>query len=96
MSAQEYSAPSQTEERMNAFLEGKSIDLSSEQSLKSVHHPILTRENNEHPGNFQNKSVNSAFNRVSWYILSLAKPEGCKKRSHIVRLPLRALGCHKR
>ena len=33
MSAQEYSAPSQTEERMNAFLEGKSIDLSSEQSL---------------------------------------------------------------
>ena len=29
---------------------------------KSVHHPIPTRENREHPGNFQNKSVSSAFN----------------------------------
>ena len=28
---------------------------------KSVHHPIPTRENREHPGNFQNKSVSSAF-----------------------------------
>ena len=24
---------------------------------KSAHHPIPTRENREHPGNFQNKSV---------------------------------------
>ena len=62
MSAQVYSAPSQTEERRKAFLEGKSIDLSYELSLKSVHHPILTRENKEHPGNFQDKSVNSTFN----------------------------------
>ena len=31
---------------------------------KSVHHPIPTRENREHPGNFQNKSVSSAFNWV--------------------------------
>ena len=29
---------------------------------KSVHHPIPTRGNREHPGNFQNKSVNSPFN----------------------------------
>ena len=29
---------------------------------KSVHHPIPTRENSEHPGNFQNESVGSAFN----------------------------------
>ena len=29
---------------------------------KRVHPPIPTRENREHPGNFQNKSVNSAFN----------------------------------
>ena len=29
---------------------------------KSVHHPIPTREDSEHPGNFQNKSVRSAFN----------------------------------
>ena len=29
---------------------------------KCVHHPIPTSENREHPGNFQNKSVRSAFN----------------------------------
>ena len=29
---------------------------------KCVHHPIPTCENREHPGNFQNKSVRSAFN----------------------------------
>ena len=29
---------------------------------KSIHHPIRTRENREHPGNFQNKSVSFAFN----------------------------------
>ena len=29
---------------------------------KSVHHPIPTRENREYLGNFQNKSVSSAFN----------------------------------
>ena len=39
----------------------------------SVHHLIPTRENREHPGNFQNKWVSSAFNRVSRYILFLAK-----------------------
>ena len=31
---------------------------------KSVHQPIPTREYREHPGNFQNKSVSSAFNWV--------------------------------
>ena len=29
---------------------------------KSVNQPIPTRENREHPGNFQKKSVSSAFN----------------------------------
>ena len=29
---------------------------------KSVYQPIPTRENWEHPGNFQNKSGSSAFN----------------------------------
>ena len=70
MRAQVYSAPCQTEGRRKALLEGKSIDLSYVLSLtcvgnvgyyKSVHHPIPTRENREHSGNFQNKSVNSAF-----------------------------------
>ena len=28
---------------------------------KSVYQPILTRENSEHPDNFQNKSVSSAI-----------------------------------
>ena len=113
MSAQVYSVPGQTEGRRKAFLEWKSIDLSYELSLtcggnvnyyKSVHHPIPTCENREHPGNFQNKSVSSAFNWVSRYILFLAKLkgqreaflEGFKKEGHIVRLPPRALGCHKR
>ena len=66
MSAQVYSVPGQTEGRSKAFLEWKSIDLSHELSptcggnvncYKSVHHRIPTRENREHPGNFQNKSV---------------------------------------
>ena len=85
MSAQVYSVPGQTEGRRKAFLEWKSIDLSYELSLtcgvnvnyyKSVHHPIPTRENRKHPGNFQNKSVNSAFNWVCRYILFLAKLKG--------------------
>ena len=29
---------------------------------KSVNQPIPTRENREHPGNLQKKSVSSAFN----------------------------------
>ena len=71
MSAQLYSVPGQTEGRRKALLEWKSIDLSYELSLtcegnviyyKNVHHSIPTRENREHPGKFQNKSVCSAFN----------------------------------
>ena len=72
MSAQVYSVPGETEGRRKAFLEWKSIDLPYEISLstcggnvsyyKSVYHPIPTRENREHPGNFHNKSVSSAFN----------------------------------
>ena len=85
MSAQVYSVSGQTERRRKAFLEWKNIDLSYELSLtcggnvnyyKSVHHPIPTRENREHPGNFQNKSVSSAFNWVSRYILFLTKLKG--------------------
>ena len=71
MNAQVYSVSGQTERKRKAFFEWESIDLSYELSLtcgvnvncyKSVHHPIPTRENREHPGNFQNKSVSSAFN----------------------------------
>ena len=70
MSAQLYSVPGQTEKRRKAFLEWKSIDLCSKLPFtcggnvvyyKSVHHPIPIRENREHPGNFQNKSVSSPF-----------------------------------
>ena len=71
---------------------------------KSVHLPISNLENSEHPGNFENKSVSSPFIWVSRYILFLAKLKGrgmpyfkgCNKRDCILRLPLRALGCHKR
>ena len=68
-----YSVPGQTEGRSKTFLERKSIDLQLIPSLtcggnvnyyKSVHQPIPTRENKEHPGNFQNKSVSSTFNWV--------------------------------
>ena len=30
--------------------------------FKTVHQPIPTRQNWEHPGSFKNKSVSSAFN----------------------------------
>ena len=78
MSAQVYSVPGQTDEKREGLFEWKSIYISYELSLtcgvnvtyyKSVHHPIPTRENNENPGNFQNKSVSSAFNWVFRYIL---------------------------
>ena len=58
MSARVYYVPGQTKGRRKAFLEWKSIDLPYELSLipggndkfyKSVHHPIPTRENREHP-----------------------------------------------
>ena len=72
MSAQVYSAHGQAEVRRKAFLEWKSIYLSYELSRtcggnvnyynKSVHYPTNTHENREYPGNFQNKSVSSAFN----------------------------------
>ena len=74
MSAQVYSVPGQTEGRSGMengkMGEWKSIDLSHKLSLtcgtnanyyKSVHQPIHTRENGEHPGNFQNESLSSAF-----------------------------------
>ena len=61
MSAQVYSVPGQIEGKRKAFFEWKSIDLSYELSLtcgvninyhKSVHYPISTCKNREHPGNF--------------------------------------------
>ena len=82
MSAQVYCLPGQTEGGRKAFLGWKSTNLWSKLSLtcggnvncyKSVHHPIPTCGNREHPGNFQNKSVGSPFNWVSSYILFSAK-----------------------
>ena len=79
MSDQAYSVPSQTEGRSKTFLEWrKSIDLSHELSLTfrgnvnyytSVHQPIPTHKNKEHPGNFQSESVSSAFNEFCHFTL---------------------------
>ena len=91
MNVQVYSLLGQTEGRRKAFLEWKSIDLSYEVSLrcggnvnyyKSVHHSIPTRGNREHPGNFLNKLVSSAFSWVPRYILFLAKLKG-RERSFL-------------
>ena len=69
MRAQVYYGPGQTEGRRKNFLKCKNITLPYELSLtrednvnyfKIVHHPIPTRKNRKHPGNFQNKSVSSA------------------------------------
>ena len=90
VNAKLYSVPGQTEDRRKTFLGWTSIDLSSKLSLtcggnvnyyKSVHHPIPTPRNREHPGNFQKKSV-----RVFWTV----------QEGNIVRLPPRALGYRKR
>ena len=71
---------------------------------KSVHHPIPTRENREHPGNFQNK-ISKLWVQLNVQVYSLLgqnKGErkaflgASKKWGHIVRLPPRVLGCHKR
>ena len=75
MSAQVYSVPVQTEGKSKTFLEQKSIDLSQDLSLacggnvnyyKNVYQPSPTHEKREHPGNFKNESVSSAFN-VFWH-----------------------------
>ena len=61
MNAQVCPVPGQTQGKRKVFFEWKSTDTSFELSLKcgvnvnyckSVHHPIHTRENREHPGNF--------------------------------------------
>ena len=89
-----YSVPGQTEGRRKAFFEWKSINITFEPSLicgvnvnyyKSVHHPVSTCENREHPGNFQYKSVSSAFNWVFRYILFFAKLKG--ERRHFLEGP---------
>ena len=60
MNARVYFVSGQTEGTRKAFFEWKSIDVSYELYLtigininyyKSVHHPIPTCENMEHPGN---------------------------------------------
>ena len=69
-----------------------------------VHHPIPARENREHPGNFQNKSVSSTFSWVTRYIIFLAKLKrrgrpflkGARRGGTLWDYPLRPLGCHKR
>ena len=64
MNAQVYSAPGQTEGKRKPFFKWKSINSTCGVNVnyyQNVHHPI-PRENREHPGNFQNKSVSSAFN----------------------------------
>ena len=81
MSAQVYSVPGQTEGRNKTFLERKSIDLHGVSQcllttcggnvnyFKTVHQPIPTRENREHPDNFQSESVRSGFNEFCHFTL---------------------------
>ena len=81
MRTQVYSVPGQTEGRSKTFLERKSIDShgislcllttcgGNVNHCKSVHQPIPTRENREHPGNFQSESVSSTFNEFSYFTL---------------------------
>ena len=87
--------------RGKAFLNCKSIDLFSKLSLTYggnvncykvfINLFLYVYRNREHPGNFQNKSINSPFNWVSKYIIFLPKLkgkerlslEGCKKGHHI-------------
>ena len=103
MNSQVYSVPGQTEGRKKAFLNWKSIDLSSKLSLtcegninfyKSFYHPLPTHENREHPGNFQNKSTSSPFSWVPMERKIFFRR--CKKWDHIMILLPRVLGCHKR
>ena len=88
MKAQVYSVPGQTEGKKEGlfWMEKHTLILWTISSCgvnvnyyKSVHHPFPTCENRKHPGNFQNKSVSSAFNWVSRYILFLAKLKGRRR-----------------
>ena len=54
---------------------------------KRVHHPIPTRENRKHPGNFQDKLVSSAFNRVSRCIIFLAKVKVVRREAKMYDYP---------
>ena len=81
MSTQVYSAPAQTEGRSKTFLKLKSIALhgislcslttcgDNVNYYKSVHQAIPTRENREHPGNLQSKSVSSPFSEFCYFTL---------------------------
>ena len=100
MSAQVYSARSQTEGRRRACLEWKSRDLPYWLSFtcwgnvnynKSVHHPIPTSGNRKYFGNFQNKSVRFIENKsfqLSVHVYSLLA-ETERKRNAFLR------GCKK-
>ena len=92
MSAQEYSFLVKLKREWRPFWNGKKKDLSYELSLtcgdnvnyyKSFHHAIHTCENREHPGNFQNKSLSSAFSCVSRCILFLAKLKGARREASL-------------
>ena len=100
MNSQVYFVPGQTERIRKTFLRWKSIELSLNYLLHvRVMLTIIKcspsysySENREHPGNFQNKSVTSPFNRVSRYILFSAKLKGrgrhsvwCKEGDNILR-----------
>ena len=112
MNAQVYSVPGQTEGRRKAFLEWTSIDLSSKLSLTCGGNVIkvliiiflLFLWEKETTCQFS-KQISKLSFQLSVQVYSLlGKTEGkmkaffggCKKGSHIVRLPPRALGCHKR
>ena len=58
---------------------------------KNVHHPIPTRENREHHGNFQIKLLSSVFNWVSRYILFQAKVKRAGKETTLYEYPLEHL-----
>ena len=68
MSAQVYSMPGQSEtedlfgmENHILILWAISYTWGNVNYYKSAHHPIPTRENRKHLGNFQNELVSSAF-----------------------------------
>ena len=80
--AQVYSVPGQTEGRREAFLEWTSKYLSFKPLSLTCEGNVNYCKNVHHLG--ETEGERKAFSG------------GCKKGGHIVRLPPRALGCHKR
>ena len=88
MSAQVYSVPDQLKGEERRFWNGFNY-------YKSVHHPIPTSDNSKYPKNEISKLCFCFQLSVQIHSL-LGQTEGCKKGSHIVRLPQRATGCQKK